>query len=189
MVDVRNDLVAPVAIQIAATPAPTATPITIMPGQSWHTRLPRTDSLRLSWRTTAEGAQNERVPALQNSVHVPFGSNLFGTTTTALIASTLQDAYFAPLITNESSLPLTIVANAGLHGPSGTSIEGRCQCVVPPGATRQFVGYFVLFGNSTVHAVRSDNRTATFTNISQSVDRRSGRLGLKFRDADFTRGR
>jgi len=88
-------------------------------------------------------------------------------------------AYFAPLITNETGRPLTVLVNAGLQGAVS------CGCEVPPGATRQPIGYYPLFQNSTVQVRDRDGRTATFPDLGGEVDRRSGVVRLRFSAADL----
>ena len=88
-------------------------------------------------------------------------------------------AFFAPLLTNNTGRPLTVVVNAGLRGST------PCHCVVPPGATRMPIGYYPLFQNSTVRVRDPQGRTAAFTGLGADVDRRSGVVGLRFEAADL----
>lgn len=94
-------------------------------------------------------------------------------------------ARFAPLITNSASVPLYIRVDAELAAPDGAPLSQDCTCSIPPGATRRFIGYFSLYANSNVRAVTAGGDSATFENIGASVDSRSGRLALRFTDADF----
>ena len=52
--------------------------------------------------------------------------------------------FFAPLITNETGVPLQVRIKAGLADAE------ECPCEVAVGATRAVIGYYRLFGNSTV---------------------------------------
>jgi hypothetical protein len=88
-------------------------------------------------------------------------------------------AFFAPLLTNNTGRPLTVVVNAGLRGST------PCHCVVPPGATRMPIGYYPLFQNSTVRVRDPQGRTAAFTGLGADVNRRSGVVGLRFEAADL----
>jgi hypothetical protein len=94
-------------------------------------------------------------------------------------AGAAQGAWFAPLITNNTGRPITLIVNAGLQGPLS------CGCTVPAGATRQPIGYYPLFQNSTVRARDAEGRIATFTDLGSQVDRRTGVVGLRFEAADL----
>jgi hypothetical protein len=91
-----------------------------------------------------------------------------------------SQAYFEPLITNETGRPITIVVNAGLAGAVS------CNCTVPAGAVRMGIGYYQLFQNSTVRAEDpGSSATATFTDLGPKVDRTRGTIGLRFRAEDL----
>jgi hypothetical protein len=91
-----------------------------------------------------------------------------------------SQAYFQPLITNETGRPITIVINAGLAGAVS------CNCTVPAGAVRMGIGYYQLFQNSTVRAEDPGTRaSATFSDLGPKVDRTRGTIGLKFRAEDL----
>ncbi len=88
---------------------------------------------------------------------------------------------FAPVITNATDGPLAITVNAG------TVSAAECECPVPPGATRVRIGYYPLYLNSTVQATNAAGVPATFRNLGEEADRRSGVVGLRFEVKDFRR--
>jgi hypothetical protein len=88
-------------------------------------------------------------------------------------------AYFAPLITNATGVPLRIIVNAGLEGAYD------CACEVPPGAVRMPVGYYRLFGNSTVEARDASGRVARFENVTSGVEAPGNGVGLRFNPGDL----
>lgn len=88
-------------------------------------------------------------------------------------------AWFAPLITNATAVPLRIIVNAGLQGAYD------CACQVPPGAVRMAVGYYRLYGNSTVEARDASGRLARFENIAGAVEAPGNAVGLRFNSEDL----
>ena len=143
----------------------------ILPGGSFTLTLDRGRRLDLTWQ-------------LVSRLGVPLGdtvaiTNPRGTVNLAATARPTHGAYFAPVITNETGQPLTIVVNAGLKGAA------RCGCTIPPGAVRMAIGYYPLFENSTVRAEDTAGRSATFTDLSRQVDVSRGLVGLLFRAADM----
>ena len=89
-------------------------------------------------------------------------------------------AYFQPLITNETDRPITITINAGLAGAVS------CNCTVPAGAVRMPIGYYQLFRNSSVRAEDpGSRRSATFRDLGPQVDGTRGTVGLRFRTGDL----
>jgi serine/threonine protein kinase len=94
-------------------------------------------------------------------------------------AGASEGAWFAPLITNETGRPLTVVVNAGLQGALS------CGCEIPPGAVRAPIGYYPLHQNSTVQVRDREGRTATFRDLGPEVDRRSGVVRLRFAATDL----
>ena len=95
-------------------------------------------------------------------------------------ADTVEDGanYFAPLITNATAGPLRITVNAGLDGALD------CGCAVRPGGRRVFIGYYRLYGNSTVQG-RGPGGEAAFRDLGPQVTARSGVVGLQFQDRDL----
>lgn len=87
--------------------------------------------------------------------------------------------YFAPLVTNATTGLLRVLVNAGLQGARD------CECAVRPGATRVFIGYYRLFGNSTVQVRSPAGAEARFTDLGPRVTSRDGTVGLRFEDRDL----
>ncbi|HKA60285.1 MAG TPA: serine/threonine-protein kinase [Gemmatimonadales bacterium] len=120
---------------------------------------------------------------LQQPLGVPFGDTIVvarpkGRIAVAATAWPRHGAYFAPLITNETGVTLTITVNAGLAG------SRRCNCTIPPGAFRLPIGYYPLFQNSTVRA-EANGRSATFRDLGPQVSAANGTVGLQFRAGDL----
>ena len=142
----------------------------ILPGGSFTLPLERGRRLDLTWQL---------VPQLG----IGFGDTVAvaeprGTVHVAATARPTHGAYFAPLITNETGEPLAITVNAGLAGAMS------CHCTIPAGAVRLAVGYYPLFGNSTVRA-EANGRSATFSDLGMKVDVSRGTVGLLFRAGDL----
>jgi hypothetical protein len=87
--------------------------------------------------------------------------------------------YFAPLVTNASGDLLRVTVNAGLEGARD------CEGAVRPGATRVFLGYYRLYGNSTVRVRSPSGGEATFRDLGPQVKSRDGTVGLRFEDKDL----
>jgi len=101
------------------------------------------------------------------------------TITITVTASSGDTAYFAPLITNATDRPLSVIVNSGLV------VETPCGCEVPAGTTRHGIGYYLLFGNSSVEVRDAEGRSAAFKDLGPNVDRESGVVGLRFENANL----
>jgi len=161
----ENRLTDMVAVQVAGEER------RILPGGSFNLKLERGRRLDLSWQ-------------LVSRLGVSLGDTITvgqprGTVRLAATARLTHGAYFAPVITNETGLPLTITVNAGLAGSM------RCGCTIPPGAVRMAIGYYPLFENSTVRAEDNAGHTATFKDLGRQVDPLRGVVGLLFRAGDM----
>ena len=160
-----NYLTAPVDVRVAQESRRVA------PGERLTLRVARGRPLELTWR-------------LEQRLGVAFADSVAvaqpqGRIFVAATARPKGRAYFAPLITNETSRPLTITVNAGLAGAQ------RCACTIPPGAVRMAIGYYPLFGNSTVRAADQTGRSATFQNLGSQVNATDGIVRLLFRPEDL----
>ncbi len=113
---------------------------------------------------------------LQGSINEPAPS---GELVRAVDAGNTTQPVFAPLISNATDGPVIITVNAG------TVNAQPCNCSVNPGATRARIGYYPLFLNSAVAATAANGTTATFKNLGEEVDRRTGSVGLRFESKDF----
>ena len=150
----------------------------LAPGDSVTQRLSRDALNTLIWemaRPTTRGG----VP-----VGVGLGASIVlagegGRTHHQLRAMRGDTAFFAPLITNATGLPLRVRINAGLAGSE------ECACEVPPAALRAPIGYYRLYQNSTVEVRDSLGRRATFRDLGPETDPRSGAVGLRFEARDL----
>ena len=169
----ENRLTGQVAVQVAGEER------RILPGGSFTLKLERGRPLALSWRFV-------RPEAEASAMGVPLGdtmtiANPSGRVRVSATAHPKNGNFFAPLITNETGQPLTIIVNAGLTGAIS------CHCTVPSGAVRMEIGYYPLFAKSTVRAEETGGgaRTATFKDLGPQVDAARGVVGLLFRAADL----
>lgn len=150
----------------------------LAPGDSLAQGLPRDALNTLVWemvRPTTRGG-------------VPVGAGLGASIVLAgergrsrhlLRAMRGDTAFFAPLITNATGLPLRVRINVGLAGAE------ECACEVPPAALRAPIGYYRLFRNSAVEVRDSIGRRATFRDLGPETDPLSGAVGLRFEARDL----
>ncbi len=83
-----------------------------------------------------------------------------------------QQVYFAPLITNRTERPVTVVVNAG------TAAAMECGCWIPPGADRMPIGYYPLYRDTRLQVRDRQGRTATFESVAVEVNRTTGAVGV-----------
>ena len=168
-----NELAAPIRLTVGA-----ASPLSLAPGVTHR---------RTFWSGGSTVVQWELVRPLSADGQ-SMGSEIHGSVVVrgndrrverAARARGTDGYYFAPLITNASPDLLQITINAGLEG----SLD--CGCAVRPGAKRVFIGYYPLFGNSTVRARTHDGRSATFRDLGPNVTSRDGTVGLRFERANL----
>jgi hypothetical protein len=166
-----NRLAAPVSLTIGTRAD------TVPAGVTIELDVPRSGTSAAAWELVRPLSADDR----------PMGEEIRG----AVVlrgGKTLEDSawvrqgdgdYFAPLITNATDSLLRITVNAGLQGALD------CGCAVRPGATRVFIGYYRLYGNSTVRARTASRLEATFRDLGPQVRRRDGTLGLRFESKDL----
>jgi hypothetical protein len=167
-----NQLAAPVRLTVGEAPN-----VTVAPGATVTVPVSRGRTMVAEW---------EMVRPL-SADNTPMGEELRGSVVLRGPSGTLEGAaearqgqsqFFAPLITNASSELLRVTVNAGLVGALD------CGCAVRPGGTRVFVGYYRLYGNSTVRA-RSKKGEGTFRDLGPQVTNRESTVGLRFEDKDL----
>ena len=167
-----NQLAAPVRLVVAE-----AAPLTVEPGQTVTVRLARGRTLVAEWSLARPVSADGQ----------PMGEPIMGSVVVREPSGTVADSadtidgesdYFAPLITNDATVPLRVTVNAGLPGALD------CGCAVRPGGRRVFIGYYRLYANSTVQA-RGPGGYATFRELGREVTSRNGTVGLRFEDRDL----
>ncbi len=167
----ENPLVEPVRVRVADAE------YLVGPGEDVTVRLPRRRPTAVLWtlvrRTDTEGTPLGVEVSGALTIDRPGGRMVRRAN-----ASPGDRAYFAPLITNETGSPVTVIMNAG------TDAAVPCSCTVPAGAMRMAIGYYPLYQNSAVRAVNPAGRSATFSDLGAEVERASGvvRLRLEARD-------
>ena len=90
-----------------------------------------------------------------------------------------EQAYFAPLITNATDRPVTIVVNPG------TGAAAECRCWIPPGETRAVIGYYPLYRDSRIQIRDRLGGTALFEGVADRVNPVSGAVGVPVRPESF----
>ena len=166
-----NRLAAPVRLAVGEATR------TVAPGETAVLAVPRGTTLVAEWslvRPLSADGQPMGEPVEGSLVlRGPRG-------TVSDSADTVDGAtnWFAPLITNGTAGPLRVTVNAGLAGALD------CGCAVRAGGKRVFIGYYRLYGNSTVEA-RGSAGVATFPQLGAQVTSRNGTVGLRFSEGDL----
>jgi hypothetical protein len=169
-----NRLAATVAVRIGGEER------RLSPGVGFSIWLVRGRPLELTWRLVRP-RNTARAPlgiAIADTIRMEHPRGRLFVSATARRPS---GNYFAPLITNQTGVPLSITVNAGLAGSMS------CNCTIHPGAVRQSIGYYPLYINSTVRASDGRGRSAMFRNLGPQVDAVEGVVGLVFRAEDLGR--
>jgi len=170
-----NALAAPVHVTVNRTTR------TVAPGAAARFRVPR-DLLVVQWELVRPLSADDQ----------PMGEEMKGSWALRDPRGRLERRaefrseggdYFAPLVSNATSGLLRITVNAGLEGARD------CGCAVRAGASRVFIGYYRLYGNSTVQATDAAGRTATFRDLGPAALARGGTVGLRFAADNFGAGR
>jgi hypothetical protein len=165
-----------------------AAPIWITAAREAPVSLPAGETVRLSVPGSGAQVVQWNVARPLSADEQPMGEELRGSLVVREPRGTIhysasargtESDYFAPLITNSSADLVRVVVNAGLEG----AVD--CRCAVRPGARRVFIGYYRLYGNSTVRATDPAGKNATFRDLGPSVTTPDGALGLRFESKDF----
>jgi hypothetical protein len=157
---------------------PDGATVSVPPGENQTIRLPGPGFVRLAWavaaRSAPDGSPMGEAPAGELQL-----TARRGTVDEAIGLGQARVPMFEPLITNEGTVPLHLVVNAGL----GTARP--CHCQVVPGAVRVPIGFYPLYQNTTVEATDPSGRHAAFRDLGPQVDRRLWKIGLRFTAQDF----
>jgi hypothetical protein len=181
-VTVANQLLAPIAIRVNGIDMGRVEPQTnrtIQRGNlplavvEWSLIRPQQNGVALG--DSMGGIVSRQLPGDDDVVELPI-SNPIGDGIDAV-------AFFAPVISNTSNLPIEIGINMG------TSAERRTDLIIPPGTTARFIGYYRLTPNSNVRAYSPEVAYSPFLFIERrfgldfnlfSIDPLSGSLPILF---------
>jgi hypothetical protein len=167
-----NRLAAPVRLVFGGAP-----PTTIPPNETVELAVPRGGASVAEWELVRPlSADGKPMGEEIRGAIVPRGR---GTVADSAWVRQGDVDYFAPLVTNASGDLLRVTVNAGLEGARD------CECAVRPGANRVFLGYYRLYGNSTVRARSPTGAEAMFRDLGPQVKSRDGTVGLRFEDKDL----
>jgi hypothetical protein len=167
-----NRLAAPVRLVFGGEP-----PSTIPPNETVELAVPRGGASVAEWQLVRPlSADGKPMGEEIRGAVVPRGR---GTVADSAWVRQGDADYFAPLVTNVSGELLRVTVNAGLEGARD------CECAVRPGANRVFLGYYRLYGNSTVRVRSPGGGEAMFRDLGPQVKSRDGTVGLRFEDKDL----
>lgn len=167
-----NRLAAPVRLVFGGQP-----PRTIQPNETVELAVPRGGASVAEWEAVRPlSADGKPMGEEVRGAVVPRGR---GTVADSAWVRQGDADYFAPLVTNASGDLLGVTVNAGLAGARD------CECAVRAGAHRVFLGYYRLYGNSTVRARSPSGGEATFRDLGAQVKSRDGTVGLRFEGKDL----
>jgi len=167
-----NRLAAPVRLVFGGQP-----PSTIPPNETVELAVPRGGASVAEWELVRPLSADDKPMGEEiRGAIVPRGR---GTVADSAWVRQGDADYFAPLVTNASSDLLRVTVNAGLEGARD------CECAVRPGANRVFIGYYRLYGNSTVRVRSPGGGEATFRDLGPQVKSRDGTVGLRLEDKDL----
>lgn len=133
-----NSLVEPIEILRHGVPVDT-----VAPGELLRLRVSRRAAAAPGWRVIRPGKPPLGEP--MEGAMLPLQQSV-GRRVWSITPEVAGQRFFAPLITNTTASDITLEINAG------TASAVRCNCIVPRGAVRAHIGYYRLFGNSTLAA-------------------------------------
>jgi len=168
----ENRLVAPVTVSLGSRQD------TVQPGERVVLPLARGGVSTVTWAAERSVDTEGQPLGVEVAGVIPLGEPR-GRIRRAAEARFEGQAYFAPLITNNTGQPLTVTINAG----TGAAMD--CGCVVPPGAVRMSIGYYPLYLDSTVRVEDPTGRHAMFTDLGPEVDAGTGVVGLRFEEENL----
>lgn len=173
-IQIDNKLLARVSVSVAGQSLGT-----VPRSETRQVEVARANTITLSWEVV-EPVLNGRL----------LGDRMAGTFTLSNPGSTVRleinnlvgsQSYFAPIVTNNATVPLAMMTNGGLQS------ENRCDCVVPANSSSVFIGYYLLYSNSNVRAFRSGmNYTGAyweFFNFTNRVEPASGAVTFTLNSA------
>jgi hypothetical protein len=167
-----NRLTAPVRLVFGGQP-----PATIPPNETVELAVPRGGASVAEWELVRPLSADGK--PMGEEIRGAIVSRGRGTVADSAWVRQGDADYFAPLVTNASGDLLRVTVNAGLEGARD------CECAVRPGANRVFLGYYRLYGNSTVRVRSPGGSEATFRDLGPQVKSRDGTVGLRFEDKDL----
>ncbi|MEO8449765.1 MAG: serine/threonine-protein kinase [Gemmatimonadota bacterium] len=172
-IDLVNTFPVAVSAQVA-----NGSPITLGPLETKRIPLQSVGFTRVAWTVIAPRGPDGRTmgDSVTGELQLQAGR---GTAERAIRLDGARVPMFQPLITNNSSQPLTVSVNAG------TTFARDCACVVSPGSVRQSIGYYALYRNTAVQVTDPAGRKATFRDLGPEASKRGGPLGLSFTDRDL----